>query len=79
MNDVQLREKLRIATTTAALSAVTCRWATPTVFLAAPYWIEAESAPWACLRDTIPRVLGTTDQCAVCPRWEPRSDQIAVL
>ena len=76
MKDVQLREESRVTITKTARAA-TCRWATPTVFLAAPYWIEAESAPWACVRDTVPRVLGTTDQCAICPRWEPRSDQIA--
>ena len=53
-------------------SAAGCRWATPTLFLAAPYWFEAEDSPWACVRDAAPRVLTTTDACASCPRWEPR-------
>jgi hypothetical protein len=53
-------------------SASNCRWATSTLFLPAPLWCEAETSPWACLRDPTPRVLATTDLCATCPRWEPR-------
>lgn len=51
--------------------AANCRWATPTVFLPAPWWFEAETSPWACVRDTTPRVLETTEACATCSRWEP--------
>jgi hypothetical protein len=47
-----------------------CLWATPTVFLSAPFWFDAEARPWTCLRDTDPRALSTTDRCAACPRWE---------
>ena len=54
-------------------SAVTCRWASPTIYLAAPYWFEAERRPWTCLHGTCPRVLETTDSCATCAYWEPRS------
>jgi hypothetical protein len=53
-------------------SASNCRWATPTLFLRAPFWFDAEACPWTCLRDAAPRVLSTTDPCATCPRWEPR-------
>jgi hypothetical protein len=53
-------------------SASNCRWATPTLFLPAPFWFDAEACPWSCLRDAAPRVLGTTDPCATCPRWEPQ-------
>jgi hypothetical protein len=53
-------------------SASTCRWATLTLFLPAPFWFEAETSPWACVRDAEPRVLTTTDICERCWRWEPR-------
>jgi hypothetical protein len=61
----------------AGCGAATCRWATPTLFLTAPYWWEAERAPWACLRDGTPRILTTTEECADCPRWEPRKNAAA--
>ncbi len=47
-----------------------CLWASPTLFLPAPYWFEAEASPWTCVRDTVPCVLTTTDPCASCARWE---------
>ena len=50
--------------------AATCRWATPTIFLDSPFWLESERTPWSCTRDPIPRALTTTDECAVCDRWE---------
>ena len=53
-------------------SAATCRWAVPTLFVRAPFWFEAENAPWACEREPALRVLNTTDLCASCPHWEPR-------
>jgi hypothetical protein len=53
--------------------ASTCRWATPTLFLPAPYWWDAEVRPWACIRGDTPRVLDTTEVCAECPHWEPRA------
>ena len=52
--------------------ASTCRWAEATVFLAAPFWFDAEQRPWACIRHAAPRVLETTEVCALCSRWEPR-------
>jgi hypothetical protein len=42
------------------------------LFLRAPFWFEAENAPWACEREPTLRVLNTTDLCASCPHWEPR-------
>jgi hypothetical protein len=51
--------------------ASTCRWATPTLFLAPPFWFEADNAPWTCVRDVTPHVLDTTEPCAICGRWEP--------
>lgn len=53
--------------------ASTCRWADATVFLDAPSWFDAEQKPWACLRDAAPRVLETTESCALCSRWAPRA------
>lgn len=53
-------------------NAHNCRWAIPTLFLPAPLWLDAESCPWTCTRDPVPRVLSTTDACATCLAWEPR-------
>ena len=53
--------------------AGTCRWAVPTLFMAAPTWMDAESRPWTCLRDQTPRELESTDTCRTCARWEARS------
>ncbi len=50
--------------------ASNCLWATPTIFLAAPFWFDAETRPWTCLRDGDPRALSTTDRCLECPRWQ---------
>jgi hypothetical protein len=50
--------------------AANCRWATPTLFVAAPHWLDAEEYPWTCIRDTVPRALQTTERCTDCPRWE---------
>lgn len=54
-------------------NASNCRWATPTLFLRAPFWFDAETCPWTCLRDSVPRLLNTTDCCGTCPRWESRT------
>ena len=66
-----------VATTHSKQSAASCRWATPTLFLQAPHWFEAENCPWGCLRATAPRVLTMTDGCAVCSDWVRRSDDVA--
>jgi hypothetical protein len=50
--------------------AANCRWATPTLFVAAPFWLAAEEFPWSCVRDAAPRLLATTDVCATCARWD---------
>ena len=52
--------------------AANCQWATPTLFLDPPLWLEASSRPWTCVRDDTPAVLDSTEQCAACPRWDPR-------
>jgi hypothetical protein len=57
----------------AAYGAVTCRWASPTIFFPPPVWFEAEHRPWTCRYGACPRVLDTTDSCATCRHWEPRS------
>jgi hypothetical protein len=53
-----------------AKRAGNCLWATPTLFLAAPVWFNAEAFPWTCLRDADPHCLATTERCEACPRWE---------
>lgn len=50
--------------------ASNCLWATPTILLTAPFWFDAETRPWTCLRDVDPRALSTTNRCAECPRWQ---------
>ena len=49
--------------------ASTCQWATPTLFLDAPFWFEAQQYPWTCAHDAAPHLLGTTEVCANCRRW----------
>jgi hypothetical protein len=53
-------------------SAVTCRWAQPTLFLGPPLWLDAQDTPWTCVRDTTPQPLDSTGVCADCRRWEAR-------
>jgi hypothetical protein len=49
-------------------TASTCRWACPTLYFDPPIWLYAWEASWTCLRT--PRLLGSTEECAHCPRWE---------
>jgi hypothetical protein len=70
---------VRIMTPSPKNHAARCRWATPTVFLDAPYWVEAEARPWACIRGGEPRPLATTDECRMCPRFEPARPYPIVL
>lgn len=53
-------------------SASTCRWAVPTLSRESLEWLEAENAPWTCVRGAETRVLETTEICEACPHWEPR-------
>ena len=62
-----------------ARSAATCRWAVPTLFLASPLWCDAESSPWTCGRDVIPRILATTDVCQSCSQWEARARRGSIV
>ena len=54
---------------------VTCFWLTPTRILPHPFSFDAGARPWSCLRASCPRPLSADqlDQCAACPRWEPRT------
>jgi hypothetical protein len=70
MMDTPPHESLDRLTAYGQHSASTCRWATPTLFLQAPFWFEAENAPWTCVRDAAPRLLDTAEPCATCLRWE---------
>lgn len=53
-------------------SASACRWAVPTLSRDAPEWLEAESAPWTCVKDAEAKVLESTEPCETCPHWEAR-------
>lgn len=50
-----------------------CRWAEPTLFLANPLWMAAETYPWSCRRDGLPKPVDDTGDCRTCGRWESRS------
>lgn len=67
------------ALVTSRRSAATCRWATPTLMLAAPIWFDAEDSPWSCVHGAAPRLLVTTDGCDVCPRWESRHGAVPLM
>ncbi len=47
----------------------TCRFAEPTLFAVAPYWMAAEEFPWSCHIDGPPRPVEDTARCRTCPRW----------
>ena len=49
-----------------------CRWAESTLFLAHPYWTDAEAYPWSCIADGDPEVVEDTGRCAACGRWSAR-------
>jgi hypothetical protein len=51
-----------------------CRWAEPTLFVAHPYWTDAEDYPWSCLADGLPRPVQDTEVCSVCGRWQGKRD-----
>jgi hypothetical protein len=52
-----------------------CRWAEPTLFQKAPYWIAAEDYPWSCQADGTPRPVADTLVCLTCGRWAARDPQ----
>lgn len=57
-------------------SAATCRWATPTLFLANAQWLEAWDYSWSCQHHHgAPRVLYTPEECGNCPRWDARAPE----
>jgi hypothetical protein len=56
--------------------AANCRWAIPTLSLDAPDWVDAADRPWTCEREGTPRELESTEACAICAFWEPRSHAI---
>jgi hypothetical protein len=59
-------------------AAATCRWATPTLFLADAQWLDAWDYSWSCQRHGIPRVLRAPEDCATCGGWEARADTTSV-
>lgn len=50
----------------------TCKWASPTLFLSYPQWLDAWSWEWSCDSHGAFRALPNTSACRQCPRWEPR-------
>jgi hypothetical protein len=49
-----------------------CRWAEPTLFLDAPWWLMAWDFPWSCQSAGTPAPVNDTAVCAHCVRWAPR-------
>ena len=52
--------------------ANSCRWATPTMFLQWPYWLDAQDWPWSCTREGRLRLLSSSEPCGDCPNWVQR-------
>jgi hypothetical protein len=51
-----------------------CRWATPTLYLPLPGWLDAWDSPWSCRREGPPRLIETTHECDGCPHFEARAE-----
>jgi hypothetical protein len=52
--------------------AHSCRWATPTLFLEWPYWLDALTWPWSCSPDGRLHLLSDSEKCQTCGRWIAR-------
>jgi hypothetical protein len=52
----------------------TCKWATATLFLDWPLWLDASSWDWSCRRDGAIRPLKISEECRTCSAWELRED-----
>jgi hypothetical protein len=52
--------------------ARTCKYATPTLLLQWPYWLDSWSWPWSCAKEGRLRLMPTDAGCHDCPRWEFR-------
>lgn len=50
----------------------TCKWATPTLFLQWPLWLDAWSWPWSCAQSGHLRLISHSESCRICPFWELR-------
>jgi hypothetical protein len=48
-----------------------CRWAEPTLHLAAPQWLDAWEFPWSCHSWGTVRPIADTRICVECGRWVP--------
>lgn len=53
-----------------------CHWSEQTLFLAWPYWLEAERNPWSCRADGDPRLVEETERCETCGRWVRRGTAV---
>ena len=53
--------------------ARTCRFATPTLFLQWPYWLDSWSWPWSCTKDGRLRLLLSDAACRNCSLWDLRA------
>jgi hypothetical protein len=53
----------------------TCKWASPTLFLNWPLWLDAWSWEWSCYRHSAYRPVMTQEDCRACPRWEARGTE----
>lgn len=72
-------DSFEVETHAVARSASTCRWAVQTMSRDAPEWLEAENAPWTCVRDAKAHALESTEPCETCPHWESRRSTSAPM
>ncbi len=47
-----------------------CKWATPTLSMPSPIWLEAWEFQWSCLAEGRPRVITGIEQCLTCELFE---------
>ena len=53
-----------------------CRWAEPTIAQVHPFWLAADTYPWTCRIDSVPRAIEDTAACRACERFTPAKPRI---
>lgn len=53
----------------------TCKWASPTLFLSWPQWLDAWTWEWSCYSNGAYKPVMKPEDCRACARWTPRGGE----